>query len=169
MTDLGIPADYAVRRRMALHVEATELVSAVAASDGRTIRLKPTAAVAWKRMRDAASGEGISLEALSGFRSVERQEEIIRAKLAAGETIEAILQTVAAPGYSEHHTGRAIDIGIPGDPPLTEAFAASAAFRWLMDHAHDFGFSLSYPKGNVHGIAFEPWHWYFEEPATWML
>jgi zinc D-Ala-D-Ala carboxypeptidase len=161
-TDLGIPADYGVKRRMPPQAEATELVTAVGGSDGRVIRLTPGTAAAWKQMRDAASGEGISLEAMSGFRSVERQAEIIQAKLAAGETIDDILKTIAAPGYSEHHTGRAIDIGLPGDTPLTEAFARTPAFLWLKGHAHEYGFRLSYPKGNLKGIAFEPWHWIHE-------
>jgi zinc D-Ala-D-Ala carboxypeptidase len=163
VSDLGIPSDYGAKRRLALQVEATDLVSVVAGSDGREIRLEAMAAAAWKNMRDAASGEGITLLAISGFRSVERQTEIIRAKLASGETIDAILRIVAAPGFSEHHTGRAIDIGVPGEPPLTEGFALTPAYRWLNGHAYRFGFRLSYPKGNVHGIAYEPWHWFFVE------
>jgi D-alanyl-D-alanine carboxypeptidase len=159
MNDLGIPADYAVKRRLKPQPEETELVSAVASTDKRTVRLAPGTAAAWKQMRDFASSDGIALEALSGFRSVERQTEIIRGKLKAGEKLEVILQTVAAPGYSEHHTGRAIDIGVPGEPPLTEAFAQTKAYTWLKSHAHDFGFKLSYPKGNRHGFLFEPWHW----------
>jgi D-alanyl-D-alanine carboxypeptidase len=164
MNDLGIPADYAVKRRLKPQPEETELVSVVASTDKRMVRLAPGAAVAWKRMRDFASSDGIALEALSGFRSVERQTEIIRGKLKSGEKLEVILQTVAAPGYSEHHTGRAIDIGVPGEPPLTEAFAQTKAYRWLKSHANDFGFKLSYPKGNRNGFAFEPWHWRHEEP-----
>jgi zinc D-Ala-D-Ala carboxypeptidase len=161
--DLGIPSDYAVKRRVKPQAEATDLVSVVASSDKRMIRLAPEAAAAWKNMRDFASSDGIALEALSGFRSIERQAEIIRGKLKSGEKIEVILQTVAAPGFSEHHTGSAIDIGVPGDAPLTEAFAQTPAFQWLKAHAYDFGFKLSYPKGNRHGFAFEPWHWFHEK------
>ncbi len=157
--ELGIPEDYGAKRRMTLQVEAWELIPVVASSDGRMVRLAPAAASAWKKLRDAASGEGIVLEALSGFRSIERQREIIEGKLAGGETIEVILLSIAAPGYSEHHTGRALDIGTPGDPPLTEAFARTAAFRWLDARAYEFGFVMSYPRDNPHGIAFEPWHW----------
>jgi D-alanyl-D-alanine carboxypeptidase len=159
--DLGIPPDYAVKRRLSPQIEATELTFVVSGTEGREIRLDPDTAAAWKRMRDAASGEGKVLVALSGFRSVERQTEIIRTKLLAGDTIEEILKVVAAPGFSEHHTGRAIDIGAPGEAPLSEDFELTPAFRWLEGHAHDFGFGMSYPKGNVHGIAYEPWHWCF--------
>jgi D-alanyl-D-alanine carboxypeptidase len=160
---LGIPHDYGARRRLPLQAEATELVSVVGSTDGRQIRLVPEVAAAWKRMRDAASGEGITLQAVSGFRSIKRQTEIIQGKLAAGHTIDEILKSVAAPGYSEHHTGRAIDIGVPGEPPLTEDFAKTPAFKWLKGHAHDFGFKLSYPRNNLNGFAYEPWHWRHEE------
>jgi zinc D-Ala-D-Ala carboxypeptidase len=162
--NLGIPADYGAKRRLKPQAEAKELVSVAASLDGRKIRLAPATAAAWKAMRDFASGEGIVLEALSGFRSIERQVEIIEGKLAAGRSIDDILKTVAAPGYSEHHTGRAIDIGVPGEPPLTEEFAKTPAFRWLKGHAHDFGFKLSYPRNNLNGFAYEPWHWRHEEP-----
>ena len=110
-------------------------------------------------MREAAFEVGVTLLPISGFRTVARQEEIIRTKLAAGQAIDEILRNVAAPGYSEHHTGRAIDIGAPGEPPLTEQFAETPAFSWLEAHAADYGFTLSFARGNPHGIAYEPWHW----------
>jgi D-alanyl-D-alanine carboxypeptidase len=156
---LGIPADYVEKRRLPLQVEATELVSVGASPNGREVRLAPEAAAAWRRMRGAAAADRIILVAISGFRSVERQAEIIQGKLSAGEAIDSILRVVAAPGYSEHHTGRAIDIGVPGEPPLTEAFELTPAFHWLGAHASEYGFSLSYPRENPHGIAYEPWHW----------
>ena len=65
----------------------------------------------------------------------------------------------AAPGYSEHHTGRAIDITTPGTQPLEPAFETTPAFEWLTGSAHEFGFRMSYPRNNRHGIAYEPWHW----------
>ena len=159
---LGIPADYAAARGLAFHPEADEsklITVALAADDHREIRLTPGAADAWRRMRAAAAAEGITLLPLSGFRSIARQAEIVRAKLAEGRKIEDILRTVAAPGCSEHHTGRALDLGTPGEPPLEEGFAETPAFAWLARHAGEFGFALSYPRGNPHGIAFEPWHW----------
>lgn len=164
MNVLGIPADYAERRGMPLQAEARELVSIGPGPDGRDIRLSPPAAAAWARMRADASAAGIDLVAISGFRSAERQAEIIRGKLAAGGSIDEILRVVAAPGHSEHHTGAALDIGVPGEPPLTEEFERAAAFTWLQEHAHMHGFRISYPRGNAHGIAYEPWHWRFGAP-----
>ena len=110
-------------------------------------------------MKKAAAHDGIELVAISGFRSVVRQTEIIREKLAKGESIGDILRFVAAPGYSEHHTGRAIDIGSPDHGELDEDFARTRAFRWLKARARHFGFTLSFPRGNPHGIGYEPWHW----------
>src|SRR5208283_2376935 len=115
-------------RGLPLQVQATELVSIGPNPDGRDIQLSPAAASAWTRMRDVASQAGVNLVAISGFRSIERQSEIIRDKISSGQAIGDILRVVAAPGYSEHHTGRAIDVGVPGQEPLVEGFADTPAF-----------------------------------------
>ena len=157
---LGIPASYSTQRRMPVQREARRLVRiGPAADDGKPVRLTPQAAKAWKRMRAAAASEGVEVLPLSGFRSVARQSAIIREKLAAGQSLAMILQLVAAPGCSEHHTGRALDIGTREHVGLDEDFATTASFRWLKRRGGDFGFRLSYPRNNRHGIAYEPWHW----------
>ncbi len=162
--ELGIPADYAASRRLMFHseVEVAQLV-AISAHEVSAIHLIGLAATAWLLMRAAAHSDGITLLPLSGFRSIARQAEIIRAKLVAGRSIESILGVVAAPGYSEHHTGRALDIGTPDSKPLEECFADTAAFKWLAAHAAAFQFTLSYPRNNQHGIAYEPWHWCWQD------
>jgi D-alanyl-D-alanine carboxypeptidase len=157
--ELGIPQDYSLRRLLDVQPEAAELVSIGPDNDGRDCRLISRAAHAWKGMRARARDYDITLVPLSGFRSVERQVEIIRGKLALGESIDSILNTIAAPGYSEHHTGRAVDIGTPGELPLEESFAETRAFSWLERHAGTFGFRMSFPKENRHGLVYEPWHW----------
>jgi D-alanyl-D-alanine carboxypeptidase len=149
---------------MPVRREAKKLVSIGRNSTGRPIKLTPRAAGAWRRLQAAAADAGIALEPLSGFRSVVRQTKNIRRKLAAGEHIEDILRFVAAPGCSEHHTGRALDLGTPEDPEPEERFARTAAFRWLAKNAARFGFCLSYPRGNPHGIGYEPWHWCWQAP-----
>ena len=116
---LGLPADYARVRHMPLQREAKSLAIIGRNPDGRPIRLAPRAAGAWHRMHAAAAHDGIALLPISGFRSVARQTGIIRDKLAAGERIADILRLVAAPGYSEHHTGRALDLGSPKEMRLT--------------------------------------------------
>jgi zinc D-Ala-D-Ala carboxypeptidase len=157
---LGIPADYGRGRKISVQREASRLVFVARAhDDGKIIRLTPRAATAWRTMRDTAARDGVTLLPLSGFRSVARQAFLIRKKLAAGQSLGEILRLVAAPGYSEHHTGRAIDIGSPEHIELDADFARTAAFRWLRRRAGEFGFRPSYPRGNPHGIAYEPWHW----------
>ena len=164
---LGIPLDYAARRHLPVQREARRLVSiGPAADDGQPVLLAPRAAAAWKRMRRVAVRNGIELLPLSGFRSVARQARIIRLRLDRGQPLDSILKFVAAPGCSEHHTGRALDLGCPGYAGLDEDFAKTAAFRWLKRRAKEFGFRLSYPRHNPHGIGFEPWHWCWTESGT---
>ncbi len=158
---LGIPSDYATSRNLPLQPEAPagDLRAVGLNPKNREMTLVAPAAAAWEKLPRAAIADRIALLPWSGFRSLARQEEIIRRKLATGQPLSGILQWVAAPGYSEHHGGRAIDLGTPGDPPLEESFATTLAFDWLTLRAGQFGFILSYPKDNRHGITYEPWHW----------
>jgi zinc D-Ala-D-Ala carboxypeptidase len=158
---LGIPASYAFARQLAPHLEAEEpeLVAIARRPDGAAILLLRPAAEAWRRLREAAAGDGVTLLPISGFRSVERQAELIAEHLQSGRTLADILRNVAAPGFSEHHSGRALDIGSPEHGALDEDFARTSAFRWLERHALRFDFRLSFPPHNRHGIAYEPWHW----------
>ncbi|PJJ96230.1 peptidase [Lysobacteraceae bacterium NML03-0222] len=125
----------------------------------RPLWLQPAAARAWQRMQTAAREDGIVLEAISGYRSHDYQLGIFQRKRASGLAVDAILQVNAAPGFSEHHTGRALDISAPGEPAAEESFEHSPAFAWLCDNAARFDFRLSYPRHNPHGICYEPWHW----------
>lgn len=162
---LGIPPDYAARARQRLHREAKRLVViGRAADDGRILRLTPRTAAAWRRMEAAATADGVTLLPLSAFRSITRQTTIIRRKLARGQDITAILRVSAVPGCSEHHTGRALDVGTPGQLGLEVTFARTRAFRWLVKHAGRYGFQLSYPRRNPQGINYEPWHWCWHPP-----
>jgi D-alanyl-D-alanine carboxypeptidase len=136
-----------------------QLVEVGISEEGRPILLVKPAAEAWATMRREAVREDLELVAVSGFRSIERQGEIVREKLAAGQPLDEILRYVAAPGFSEHHTGRALDIATADHIELDEEFEHTAAFRWLASNAGHFGFTLSYPRDNPHGIAYEPWHW----------
>jgi D-alanyl-D-alanine carboxypeptidase len=77
--------------------------------------------------------------------------------------MEEILRVSAAPGFSEHHTGRTVDVTTPGCKPLTEDFEQTPGFVWLVRRADDFGFSMTYPRHNKFGVIYEPWHWTFNE------
>lgn len=158
-TELGIPADYGDGGRRPSFDEAVELVEVGENPDGRMQRLTPDTAAAWQAMQQAASMDSVTLLIVSGFRSVEYQAGLIRKKLESGQTLEEILRVNAAPGFSEHHSGRAIDIGTPGSTALVEAFEHTAAFAWLQQHAERFNFAMTYPRDNPQGFIYEPWHW----------
>ena len=113
-------------------------------------------------MKEAAAQVDVTIHLISAFRDLDYQHQLLRKKLAAGETIEQILRVNAAPGYSEHHTGRAIDVGTLQCDALVEEFEQTPAFDWLQQYAAGYGFVLSYPRGNAAGIAYEPWHWCFQ-------
>jgi len=125
----------------------------------REQKMTAQAAQAWFILRDEAATEGITLQVVSAFRPVDYQAGIIRKKLEAGQGIKDILRVSAAPGYSEHHSGRALDLTTPGFKPLEEEFEKSPAFEWLKNRAGVYGFKMTYPRNNCHGLSYEPWHW----------
>lgn len=156
---LGVPRDYGRARKLRMQREPMQLVPVGPDIHGRTQWLQPRAARALTRMRAAAARANVELQVVSAFRSIEYQLGIIERKLARGLPMDEILCVSAAPGYSEHHTGRCVDLTTPGFEALEEEFERSSAFAWLQRNAAEYGFTLSYPRGNVHGIAYEPWHW----------
>jgi len=161
LTALQISPDLPRERGLRLCPEARALVIAEIDARGREQRLVPAAASAWRAMKAAAADADVALHLVSAFRSFERQCEIVRAKLAAGQSLERILEASAPPGYSEHHTGRAVDIGASASDPLDEAFDTTVAYAWLTRNAAGYGFALSYPRGNRYGYRYEPWHWLY--------
>lgn len=160
LNELGIPESYGMQPPLRLYAEATELVQVGPNIIGREQRLTPATAAAWQAMQKAAATEAVELVLVSGFRAIAYQADLIRNKLKAGQLIEDILKVNVAPGFSQHHTGDAIDIATPGFKPLLEEFEDSPAFAWLRDNAIQYGFSMSYPRENPEGIDYEPWHWY---------
>jgi len=149
----------AYRGREPRFADATELVCVGRDVHGRDALLHPGAAEAWRCMATEAAGYGFTLLIVSAFRSIDRQTEIVRRKRDKGLSWDAILKVSAYPGFSEHHTGCAVDIGSPGCCDLVEDFEKTPEFRWLDEHAADFGFAMSYPRDNRFGVAYEPWHW----------
>ena len=158
--ELGIPEDCTFGRQGPIFLENSELVRTGFDLHNRELYLARPAAEAWMSMQSAARHDGIGLIVVSGFRSVRRQQEIIRRKLDAGRQLIEILRENAAPGHSQHHTGFALDLADDSDcEPLTEAFERRPAFEWLSRRAAGFGFNLQYPRGNSDGFIYEPWHW----------
>lgn len=126
------------------------------------IKLRTPAAKKFMEMQAAAREDGVSLVPLSGYRSVQEQEYLFfGVKAKRGQVPQERAQVSAPPGYSEHHTGYAIDIG-DGNEPTThfqEDFAKTEAFQWLEENAAHYSFELSFPKDNAQGVSYEPWHW----------
>ncbi|MEN9208520.1 MAG: D-alanyl-D-alanine carboxypeptidase family protein [Gloeomargarita sp. GMQP_bins_44] len=143
--------------------EANLLDLEAVTADGR-VKLHRDAARAFLAMQRAAQAEGVILVPLSGFRSYREQQAIFYdVKAERGQQVWERAKVSAPPGYSEHHTGYAIDIGDGRRPDthLQPAFDQTAAFAWLQRRAAQFHFEMSFPKDNPQGISYEPWHWRF--------
>ena len=152
--------------RSPLCQEPEELVDTEADFYGRPQRLMPPAREAWQEMKNAAIEQGVVILLISAFRAYEYQYQLIKRKLEAGQELAQILTVNAAPGFSEHHTGRAVDIGTLDCPALEVEFELTPAFAWLREHAGRYGFSMTYPHDNAFGISYEPWHWCYREDAN---
>ncbi len=162
---LGIAADWPQLRQLPLILEARRLTPVGLGTDGRDKLLTQSAARTWRAMHAQSIKDGIDLQLVSAFRSVDFQAALIRAKLERGMALEEVLRINAPPGYSEHHSGRAVDLGTANCTALDEAFEQTTAFAWLRENAMRFGFALSYPRGNAQGFLYEPWHWCFGTKA----
>jgi D-alanyl-D-alanine carboxypeptidase len=140
---------------------ASEL--APVSADG-SVKMRKAAAEAFKAMQAAAAAEGVSLVPLSAFRSVEDQQHLFfDVKADRGQTATKRAEVSAPPGYSEHHTGYAVDIGDANVPAanVSPDFENTAAFKWLQANAARYSFEISFPKGNAQGVNYESWHWRF--------
>ena len=131
-------------------------------STNAMVRLKPEAAQKVEAMIADAKAADVRLDVISGFRSLEDQQYLFfDLKAERGQTTQTRAEVSAPPGYSEHHTGYAVDF-IDGTQPATDleaSFAGTSAFRWLEENAAYYGFELSFPEGNDQNVAYEPWHW----------
>lgn len=145
------------------YAEAPAASLAAIVSDG-SMKLRKPAAQAYQEMEAAARRDGVILTPISGFRSLTDQDYLFFGKKAErGQVASERAKVSAPPGYSEHHTGYAIDIGDGNVPAthLSEDFENTAAFRWLKANAAYYSFEISFPKGNKQGVNYEPWHWRF--------
>lgn len=140
-------------------ISPTQL-SSVTADGG--IRLEQKAAEKFNQMQSAAAAAGIKLVPISGFRSVSDQDYLFfGVKEQRNQAATKRAEVSAPPGYSEHHTGYAVDIG-DGNVPATNVspeFENTAAFKWLENNAGRYSFELSFPRNNSQGVSYEPWHW----------
>ena len=131
--------------------------------------LQTAACDAFLSMQKAAAADGVTVWMQSGYRSVKYQTSLYERKtkyyLDKGYDNATAKEKAAAvvnpPGYSEHNCGLAADLNSPEHTGLDEGFEKTAAFRWLCEHAGDYGFILRYPKDaeDKTEIIYEPWHW----------
>jgi zinc D-Ala-D-Ala carboxypeptidase len=129
-----------------------------------SIKLRQAAAEQFAAMEAAAQADGISLVVISGFRTLDEQESLFfDVKAERGQEAKKRAEVSAPPGYSEHHTGYAVDIGDGSAPAanLSLDFEKTEAFKWLETNAPYYSFELSFPKNNSQGVSYEPWHWRF--------
>ena len=138
--------------------------------------LQTVACDAFLEMQKAAAADGVTVWMQSGYRSVSYQTKLYERKTqyyrdkgydeaTAKEKAAAI---VNPPGYSEHNCGLAADLNSPEHTGLDEGFENTAAFRWLCEHAAEYGFILRYPQGaeDATEITYEPWHWRYVGPEN---
>ncbi len=129
------------------------------------MKLHRDAAENFRAMQQAAAADGVPFVVLSAFRSVADQQTLFfDIKAERNQSARDRARVSAPPGFSEHSTGYAIDIGDPARPQsnLSPAFADSQVYRWLIKNAARYQFALSFPTENPQGVSFEPWHWRYE-------
>lgn len=120
-----------------------------------------TAAVEpYKKMIDASKLAGHDISSSSSYRSYADQAYTYQYWESYSGHAEADMYS-AYPGYSEHQTGFAVDLQTPGC--VLECFGDSAAYDWIIENAHKYGFIERYPDGlqDITGYNYEPWHWRF--------
>lgn len=128
----------------------------------KNVLLNKQAVLALNEMMDGFySQTGLkTVNVISGYRSVAVQEEIYRKNiLSKGRTYTE--KYVQKPGYSEHHTGLAIDLAIfHSENGTSEDFDGEGEYRWITENAYKYGFIVRYPpnKAEITGIEYEPWH-----------
>ncbi|MCY3602480.1 MAG: M15 family metallopeptidase [Chloroflexi bacterium] len=109
---------------------------------------------------EAASEAGHLVAVVSSYRSYETQRNTFEYHVNE-YGLDQALRVSARPGHSEHQLGTTVDFSSTTvGYELVEAFGSTPEGRWLADHAHEYGFILSYPEGKevVTGYAYEPWH-----------
>ncbi|MGB3206393.1 MAG: M15 family metallopeptidase [Crinalium sp.] len=131
---------------------------------GGNFKLRKAAAKQYQAMVAAARASGVIIVPISGFRTIAEQQHLFfDVKAQRGQLATERAEVSAPPGYSEHHTGYALDIGDGNAPAtnLSQKFENTKAFKWMDKNAARFNFELSFPKGNPQGVSYEPWHWRF--------
>lgn len=137
-------------------------------------QLDSRVADAYEQFSNAATEAGYPLVVISSFRSVATQEQVFNANVqtleaqgySAEEANTETKKTITEPGFSEHHTGLAIDVvdqswyNNYSTTVLDSAYGEQPGAQWIAENAPKYGFIIRYPEGEeaVTGITYEPWH-----------
>ncbi|MFW5887164.1 MAG: M15 family metallopeptidase [Bacteriovoracia bacterium] len=109
-------------------------------------------------LMEEAEDDDIDLQIISAYRSFDEQEQL-KGVYTVSYGVGAN-QFSADQGYSEHQLGTTVDFTNSEVGATFSGFAQTETYEWLLDNAHRFGFTLSYPENNQY-YQFEPWHWRF--------
>ncbi len=131
-------------------------------NDGKQYLLEKEAYENFVKMSDAAKKEGVSIRAVSAYRTEDYQRRLYNKKI---KTLgkDNVDNYSARAGFSEHQTGLAVDINT-----TKTSFENTNVFKWLQKHAHEYGYILRYPKGKkwITGYEYEPWHYRYVGSAA---
>lgn len=126
---------------------------------GGSRKLHREAAAALRELQAAARADGVTLTVGSAWRDSAYQRGIVARKKAAGQSDAQIYKVSSAPGYSEHHTGYALDF-----TPINNGFTSSKAYTWLRQHGNEHGWYQSFTPESTRDthVAVESWHWKYK-------
>lgn len=127
-------------------------------SVGNGHQMRAEAATAFRQLLGGGQAAGQQINPLSGYRSYQRQKTVYQYNVDTYGQADADVAS-AKPGYSEHQTGLAIDIG-GGGCGIEECFGDTPEGKWVATNAHSYGFIIRYPQGqqSITGYKYEPWH-----------
>ena len=161
-----LDSDYVPDSLVSLPVEVTLY--------GKEVKMEETAALAAEALLRELHARGYSdIVITSGYRSYEYQQILFNTYLgdemaahpdwSLSKCEDKVLTYSARPGESEHQTGLCVDLISIYNVKLDETFAQNAAYAWLIENAHNFGFILRYPQDGTDstGYSYEPWHYRF--------
>lgn len=153
------PPDHLLNHRRYAEADLGDLVALNASSQ---IKLQRPAQIAVNEMIAQAKSEGVQLGIASAFRSIEDQNHLFfDVKAERGQNSKTRAEVSAPPGYSEHHTGYAVDF-IDESKPGThteKSFETTPAYQWLKQNAPAHNFEMSFPQDPNSPVGYEPWHW----------
>ncbi len=164
----GLNARTGADGRLLGHFPYAEVPAAARVAVTPGLELHRDAAQALLAMQRDASRDGVDLVVLSAFRPLSLQNQLFfGVKSERNQNARERAMVSAPPGFSEHSTGYAVDLGDgrAAATNLSPSFDQTAAFAWLKANAARYHFTLSFPRGNAQGVSYEPWHWRFEGTA----